>query len=70
MNLLKLQRALREMLVIGLILGTIFFLTGRNVQDAAGAVSCGLTGLLFSPLGWAAYRGARFIIVPRRNQGT
>lgn len=65
----SLQRALREMLVIGAILGTAFFLAGRNVHDWAGAFSCLFTGLLFSPFGWGAYRAVRFVVVPRRKQG-
>lgn len=58
----KVRTALREMLVIGLGIGIVMLLVGRNVRDAAGITSCLLAGLLFSPLGWAVYRFGRFVL--------
>jgi uncharacterized membrane protein YczE len=63
----KLRKALLEMFFIGLVIGIAFRLTGRNVSDAAGFFSCMLTGLLLSPFGWAIYRLARFMFLPRRS---
>jgi hypothetical protein len=63
----KLRKALLEMFFIGLAVGIVFWMTGRNVNDGAGFFSCMLIGVLYSPVAWAIYRLGRFMFFPSRT---
>jgi len=62
-----LQKALREMFLIGLVSGIVLFVAERHATYPDGIFSCLLIGLIYSPLVWAVYRLLRFMIIPLRS---
>lgn len=63
----KFQKALREMFVIGLILGIALLCSGEVGTDAKDILACFVLGIMLSPIGWSIYRLIRFMIVPIRS---
>lgn len=61
-----LQKALREMFIIGLLVGIGIYIAELGDAIPDGIVGCMILGVLYSPLAWAVYRLFRFIVFPLR----
>jgi hypothetical protein len=62
----KLQKALREMFVIGVVLAIPLYIYDHDYNVLTIFIAL-LFGLLWSPVVWGIYRLGRFMILPRRE---
>lgn len=65
----QLQRALREMLLAGLIgsigWGIFAWITDPNSRNGDAILSALVMGFIYCPIVWGIYRLGRFVIIPR-----
>lgn len=63
---MRLQKVLREMLVIGIVLSVPLYIA-NHAYNFSSIFSALLLGILLSPIGWAIYRVGRYVILPRHE---